>query len=265
MNIFNSDIAVTQIVAAVFVPEGQGTPVHKNRASHGLALCINSSGSVFTFSDGTVLTCCSGDCIFLPQGSSYYVTPNQACYETIQCGNKNGTYAINFKLSGDDVYQPTVVKVNGLDNILVDFIKAENAWRKKESAYREECIISLYRIIRRIKQEQAVTIRKQSEALLPALEYISAHYTDEIISVPFLSELCGVSEQYLRRLFQAEFGYSPAIYIRLLRLEYAKSLLETNEYSVTDIAMLSGFNSPAYFSREFKKEYGVSPKAFNGI
>ena len=93
----------------------------------------------------------------------------------------------------------------------------------------------------------------------------TAHYTDEIISVPFLSELCGVSEQYLRRLFQAEFGYSPAIYIRLLRLEYAKSLLETNEYSVTDIAMLSGFNSPAYFSREFKKEYGVSPKAFNGI
>ena len=50
--------------------------------------------------------------------------------------------------------------------------------------------------------------------------------------------------------------------MRRLRIAYARDLLGSGEYSVTDAAMLSGFNDAAYFSREFKKEVGVSPKEY---
>ena len=117
-------------------------------------------------------------------------------------------------------------------------------------------------LIRQIKSEKTEGAKRTNRILSPALEYISTNYTDENISISYLSELCDISEPYFRRIFQIEFGYSPAIYIRKKRLEYAYSLLLSGEYSITDTAMLSGFNAPAYFSREFKKEYGYAPKDF---
>ena len=98
--------------------------------------------------------------------------------------------------------------------------------------------------------------------LAPALEYVKCHYTDESISGAQLASLCGISEPYLRRLFQDAFAMSPAVYMRRLRIGYAKDLLGSGEYSVTDAALLSGFNDLAYFSREFKREIGISPREF---
>jgi AraC-like DNA-binding protein len=46
------------------------------------------------------------------------------------------------------------------------------------------------------------------------------------------------------------------------RIRYAKELLQTEEYSVSDVAMLSGFNDTAYFAREFKKAVGLSPSSY---
>ena len=258
MNFFNSESTVTDIVAAVFVPEGQGNPIHKNRPSHGLALCINSSGSVYTFSDGKSYPCRSGECIFLPQGSSYTVKALDEKFNKWIHGYQSGVYAINFRIAEEHSYAPTVIKLKSAENILSEFIGAESAWRQKSTVYREECMISIYRIIRRIRLE----LGGRSNALAPALEYISAHYTDDSISLPLLSELCGISEQYFRRLLRAETGMSPAVYIRHMRMEYARSILDSGEYSVTDTAMLSGFNSSAYFSREFRKEYGEPPNEY---
>ena len=69
MDFFNSQHTVTQIAAAVFVNRGHGTPIHKNRPTHGLAFGVNCSPTVYTFSDGRSFTCASGECIFLPEGS----------------------------------------------------------------------------------------------------------------------------------------------------------------------------------------------------
>lgn len=96
----------------------------------------------------------------------------------------------------------------------------------------------------------------------PALKYIDENYTGENISVAHLASLCGVSETYLRRLFRTAFSASPAIYMRNMRIKYAKRLLRSGEYSVTDAAMLSGFSDAAYFSREFKRSVGMSPSEY---
>ena len=265
MDFFNIEQTVAEIVAAVFVPEGGGTPIHKNRPCHGLAFCINSKGAIYTFSTGEVLTCKSGECIFLPQGSNYTVSQSETDFEHGIHNEKNGVYAINFKIAEENTYPPSVIKINALESLLSNFIVAEKALRKKANFYREDCIIALYKIMRQIKSEKIEGAKRTNKILFPALEYISTNYTEESISIPYLSELCGISEPYLRRIFQAEFDCSPAVYIRKKRLEYAHSLLLSGEYSVTDVAMLSGFNAPSYFSREFKKEYGVSPKVFNEV
>ena len=48
-------------------------------------------------------------------------------------------------------------------------------------------------------------------------------------------------------------------FIRNIRLKRAVQLLETESYTVSEIAYKVGFNDPSYFTRIFKKEYGKSP------
>ena len=52
------------------------------------------------------------------------------------------------------------------------------------------------------------------------------------------------------------------VYIRNMRIKYAAELISSGLYSVTDAAMMSGFNDVAYFSREFKKVLGVTPRDY---
>ena len=71
-----------------------------------------------------------------------------------------------------------------------------------------------------------------------------------------------MSEVYLRRLFQSVYGMPPLKFINSLKLSRAEELLRTGECSVTDVAYLSGFFDESYFSREFKKRYGVCPRDY---
>ena len=73
------------------------------------------------------------------------------------------------------------------------------------------------------------------------------------------------SYDYLRKLFQKEMGITPHKYLSDKRLEIAASRLSSDqaaETSVTEIAHLCGFREPLYFSRMFKKRYGVSPSFY---
>lgn len=256
---FENEMVVTKIVLALFMSGNQGRPILKDRPTHGLVLNVGCTAS-YSFDDGETLVCHDGECIFLPKGANY----NAKRYDITE-SKESGVYAINFlTLSDENMNAPWVMKIKGENEIVSLFSKASRAWMKKETGFYEECFSDLYRIIKQIKKESAQYYHQQKtlELLTPALQYINENYTSEVISVAKLAELCHVSEVYLRKMFQNAFSVPPAVYMRNLRLQYAKELLQTEEYSVTDVAMMSGFNDTAYFVREFKRAVGVPPSAY---
>ncbi len=256
---FTNEIIVTKIMLAVFMPKNQGRPIHKNRPSHGLVFNVGCNAE-YVFEGGKTFVCHDGECIFLPKGSNY-----AAQRFDISDKKDTGVYAINFlTLDDENMKEPWVMKIKGENEIITLFSKAARAWVKKEDGFYEECFSDLYRIIKQIKKESAQYFPRQKtvEQLAPALQYINENYTSEAISVAKLAELCRVSEVYLRKMFQNAFSVSPAVYMRNLRLQYAKELMQTEEYSVTDVAMMSGFNDTAYFIREFKKAVGATPSTY---
>ena len=260
MYFFENELIVSEIVLAIRVPKGKGTPIHRDRPSHGLAYHVDC-GAVYHFETGERLTCHSGECIYLPKGSNYTVSR-----DTETSSEDGGVYAINFHICPEQMKsRPFVMRVRARDEVQSYFSRAVNAWRKKDAGYCEECFMDLYGILKCLKKEREVYAprTKLLRALAPALLYIESHYTRENIRVARLAEECGVSEPYLRRLFLLAFSVSPAVYIRNQRIEYAKELLSSGEYSVTDAATTSGFNDVAYFSREFKKATGISPKEYS--
>jgi len=61
-------------------------------------------------------------------------------------------------------------------------------------------------------------------------------------------------------LFKAETGRSPAKYLKTLRLERARELLETTFLSVKEIRALVGLNDESHFARDFRAAYGLTPQ-----
>ena len=81
-------------------------------------------------------------------------------------------------------------------------------------------------------------------------------------SVENLAENLTISRVQLYRKVKAMMGISISDYIGNIRLEKAKTMLETSSLTVAEIAYANGFSSPNYFSTAFKNKYGTSPAAF---
>lgn len=82
---------------------------------------------------------------------------------------------------------------------------------------------------------------------------------DRPLSVAQLASQLGISSRQLERLFHNNLGRKPQDFYRMLRLRYARALLESGQANVTNVAIESGFSDCSHFSRHFKLVYGISP------
>lgn len=80
------------------------------------------------------------------------------------------------------------------------------------------------------------------------------------LDLKILARAACVSPEYLCRIFKKTLGCSPLEAVRLLRVDRAALLLSRSNYSVTQVAHLTGFESPFHFSRVFKGVYGLTPR-----
>ncbi len=244
---------ISQIVLACRVPAGEGGTVHKNRPSHGLML--NCKGiKTYSFSDGTVCTVKENEVLYIPKNSTYVVT-------VIEAGD---VYCINFQCFDETPYKPFVLAITNVDEVLKAYQSAEKAWQRVMDGREYRVMSSLYKILYEMhRTKNAPYLPKTKQSLIkPAIDYIHKYYTKELISVEKLSGLCGISPNYLRRLFENFYGLSPIKYINNLKIKRAKELLLSGLYSVSETAYESGFSDLSHFSRFFKENVGVLPSEY---
>lgn len=101
--------------------------------------------------------------------------------------------------------------------------------------------------------------RGQIRQISRAVEYIHQHL-DQSLSVDNLAELVNMSSSGFHRKFKDVLHSSPIQYIKSIRLSKAHSLILDGE-SVSEAGYKVGYNSPAQFSREYKRHFGHSPSA----
>ncbi len=101
-----------------------------------------------------------------------------------------------------------------------------------------------------------------------ALEWMLLQIKEEPslkLNLKILARAACVSPEYLCRIFRKTLGCSPLEAVRLLRVDQAALLLMRSNYSVTQIAHLTGFESPFHFSRVFKSVHGLTPREFQRL
>ena len=106
--------------------------------------------------------------------------------------------------------------------------------------------------------------QKNSAGLIKqAQEYIRAHFAQDL-SLDNVSRQVNVSPYYFTKLFKEETGQTFVEYLTSIRMEKAKTLLNTTDKSMKEICTAVGYSDPNYFSRSFKKNTGETPTEYRG-
>ena len=94
-----------------------------------------------------------------------------------------------------------------------------------------------------------------------ALEYITDHYSEKL-SISEMAQLAGFSENYFMSLFRQYVGMSCIQYVNHYRIQKAAHALEETNKSVSEIAMIHGFDNISYFNLQFRRTFGMTPREF---
>ncbi len=99
----------------------------------------------------------------------------------------------------------------------------------------------------------------QTKFLKQVIESIHTHLDDTNFGPTQLAKEIGLSESQTYRKLKSITDKSTAIFIRSVRLQKGKELIETTDKTISEIAYQVGFNDPSWFSRAFKKEFNLAP------
>ena len=94
------------------------------------------------------------------------------------------------------------------------------------------------------------------------LNIIESHLSEETFGVEELCKEIGMSSPSLWRKIHGLFNKNPNQFIRSIRLQHARQMLEKNAGNIAEICFAVGFSNPSYFARCFQEQYGKPPSYF---
>ena len=120
-----------------------------------------------------------------------------------------------------------------------------------------------YNLLHLITNQQN-TYSLTSKKFAPIAEGVKYLQQNTIItkSIEEIASMCQLSSGRFRNLFKEYMGISPIEYRTKIIMEHAKRLLLSQEYTVTEVSDMLNFTDVAYFSKTFKKYYGLPPIYF---
>lgn len=214
--------------------------------------CTYGEGT-FLFDDGT-LAYREGDVVAIP--------PMVPHANTSAAGSRN--IHINMSEPMLTMRLPTLI-TDDANRFLLDAFKAAYfhfySDRKERTALLASygnlisCYLSAYQ-----------TTRHQPNVVEDIERSINSHCCDCDFELDTYLRSLPFSYDYLRKLFQKQLGVTPHQYLSERRLQLAAEALLNrglNGSAVSDVAAMCGFHDPLYFSKIFKKKYGVAPSFYN--
>jgi AraC-like DNA-binding protein len=102
---------------------------------------------------------------------------------------------------------------------------------------------------------------QHSETLITVFNFIENNYQDAV-SLMEVAQFVGYSPAYLTDLVRRQTGRTVQAWIIERRLTEACRLLQGTNHSASQIAQMSGYQTPGYFFRQFRQRYGTTPQAW---
>lgn len=129
---------------------------------------------------------------------------------------------------------------------------------------RELCGLYAMELLTLLSRDAAERGGREPRRCAPVEKAIRLFHTryGEPLELAACARECGVGACWLARLFRQQTGLSPKEYLTAVRIGKARELLASPDYNVSEVAVLTGYPNPLYFSRIFKKKTGLSPTEY---
>ena len=195
------------------------------------------------------ITASAGELVFIPAGtrhSSLYMDPENTV-EIVQFDHITGSLP-------DYLTRPDLIRNDTAGKIFRSLSSDLKSGEELNSLY---FLSQLYTLLWNISRHSQSIPRKYSR-LQPVLKELHLSYSDQY-KIQYYADLCGMSEPGFRRLFKDYTGVSPVEYRNGMRLQAAKKMLVSGEFTVEEVAEKVGFSNVSFFCRTYKKQFGHSP------
>lgn len=103
---------------------------------------------------------------------------------------------------------------------------------------------------------------KDETLLNDILKFIEDNFKDCDLSLNSTADALGYNAKYISRVFKNGMGVTFTAHLKTIRMQHAIFLMEQGITAVKNVALLSGYTDPFYFSNVFKNTFGISPKEF---
>lgn len=149
----------------------------------------------------------------------------------------------------------------------LNLICAELAKESAENMEEEETLIHERKMMESMEDMEYITRRAvasqpQIDARIQSLvDYIVLHPQDKFTQEQMCA-MCDVSESTLRRLFKSQMGKSITDFIKDTKMMYAAHRLVTSNDPISEISYQLGYETPSYFSKTFRENFGTSPREY---
>ncbi len=151
------------------------------------------------------------------------------------------------------------------NNLYTSFKLADKMSKLRNPLSKKALFSCILTIILQLKTTPEIPVKTAAdnvpEDIISAINFINMHYS-EPITLDTLTDRLHISKFHFCRIFKEATGTTFLEYLHNVRLSHAHRLLAEKDMTLEEIAVKSGFGSGAYFSRIFKKVYGIPPKEF---
>ena len=101
--------------------------------------------------------------------------------------------------------------------------------------------------------------------MMMVTDYIKNNLTADDLSQSAMAEMAGISKDYFSRIFKNLTGMNYSKWLNTVRIEKAIELLSQKNMTLTEVAMMSGFQSIPSFNRVFRKDKGMAPGEYRNL
>ncbi|MBP1962720.1 AraC family transcriptional regulator [Paenibacillus aceris] len=123
----------------------------------------------------------------------------------------------------------------------------------------ERILLYIARATSAAKRQEDTIAHPKHPDVQRALLYIHHHFR-EGFSLEDAAKQAGLAPNYFSLVFRKTTGIPFQTYVQNLRLKFAKSLLISSNYPITEICYASGFHTLTHFERVFKQRFGQTPR-----
>ncbi|CAM4077188.1 transcriptional regulator, AraC family [Pedobacter westerhofensis] len=196
--------------------------------------------------------------IWIPRGLPHYVKVRTSA-----------TITRNLYFYTEDDHTNTFYSKFGIypvNNLLFEMIGFTNKWsgyiEKKDEGYNFMAAIKNILPQMSIKSFPIALPTTTNTKLRPIVLYMAQNFGQQI-TLDNIATRFGMGERTLSRLFQSTMNISFLQYLKLLRIVRAIEMILQDDYTTTEIAYLTGYNSLAAFSKAFFQVTNIRPSDFN--